>query len=85
VAAHLRAAVPRELDEVERVQDGRRPREVGEEDEARLQRADEDRLAPLVVARDLRAELGDASRKLVGREIDLPDARVYDARSRRKC
>jgi len=76
VAAHLRAAVAGELDEVERVRDRDRAREVGEEDEARLERADEQRLAAVEVARDLRAELRDARSQLVGREVDLADPRI---------
>jgi hypothetical protein len=69
------------------VQDRHRAGEVSEEDEARLQRADEQRLAALVVAGDLGAELPDVRGQLVCREVDLPDPRiaVYDARSRRKC
>jgi hypothetical protein len=85
VAAHLCAAVARELDEVERVQDRQRAREVGQEDEARLERADEDRLAAGVVTGDLGPELRDAGRDLARGQIDLADSRVYDARSRRKC
>jgi hypothetical protein len=69
------------------VHDRQRAREVGEEDEARLQRPDEDRLPALVVARDLLAELADARTELVCRQIDLADPRVrgelsYEARSR---
>jgi hypothetical protein len=67
------------------VYDRQRARQVGEEDEARLQRPDEQRLAPVEVARDLGAELLDARRDLARGEVDLADARVYDARSRRKC
>jgi hypothetical protein len=85
VPAHLRAAVAGELDEVERVRDRDRAREVGQEDEARLQRADEDRFAALVVACDLGPELADPRAELVGGEVDLADSLVYDARSRRKC
>src|SRR5882672_9414149 len=90
VAAHLRVAVTGELDEVERVRDRDRPREVRDEDEARLQRADQDRLAAVVVARDLGAELVHARAELVGRKVDLADPRVrgelsYEARSRWKC
>jgi hypothetical protein len=55
VAAHLRAAVAGELDEVEVVRDRKRTRQIGEEDDARLERADEQRFAAGVVARDLRA------------------------------
>jgi hypothetical protein len=61
-------------------------REVAEEDEARLQQADEDRLAPGVVLGDLTAELFDASGDLVGGEVDLADPgvslRAQEARSR---
>jgi hypothetical protein len=39
------------------MRDLERPREVGQEEDARLQRGDEDRLAALVVAGDLGAEL----------------------------
>jgi hypothetical protein len=66
MAAHLRAAVAGELDEVERVEDRDRPRKVRDEDEARLQRPDEDRFAAVVVARDLGAELANARRQLAG-------------------
>jgi hypothetical protein len=92
VPAHLRAAVARELDEVERVREPQRAREVGQEDEARLERADEQRqLALRVVPSDLAGELTDPSTDLLGREIDLPDPGIERpqtsqlARSRRKC
>ena len=52
--------VARELDEVEAVVDPDRARQVGDEDDARLERRDEQRLAPFVVAGDLAAELADA-------------------------
>jgi hypothetical protein len=58
------------------VLDRNRAREVGEEDEARLQQRDQQQVAILVVARDLRAELLDAAAELVGAEEDLADARV---------
>jgi hypothetical protein len=62
--------------------DGNRPREVGEEEDARLQRGDEDRLAALVVPSDLRAELCNARLDLSSREIDLTERLdFYDARS----
>jgi hypothetical protein len=69
------------------VHDRQRAREVCQEDEARLERADEDRLAALVVAGDLLAELADAGAELVGRQVDVADSRIrgevpYDARSR---
>jgi hypothetical protein len=84
VAARPRAdAVARELDEVEGVVDRQRPREIGEEDDARLERGDEERLAPGVVGADLAAQLADARRDLLGTEVDVADAavQVYDASS----
>jgi hypothetical protein len=67
------------------VQHRQRTREIGEEDQARLEQADEQRLASVVVAGDLRAELADPRRQLVGGEVDLADARIYEeTRSRRK-
>jgi hypothetical protein len=85
VAAGVGAVVAGELDEVDLVRERDRAGEVGEEDEARLQQRDEQELAPLVVARDLAAELLDAAAELLGAEEDLSDAGVcsYDARSRR--
>jgi hypothetical protein len=68
--------VPGELDEVERVVDGRRPREVADEGDARLERSDEERLLPLVVTRQLGRDLADAGGDLVGVEEDLADALV---------
>jgi hypothetical protein len=62
-----RTRVAGELDEVEPVQDREGARQVGDEDEARFQRADEEGLAALVVGRDLGAELGDAGLQLLGR------------------
>jgi hypothetical protein len=85
VAAHLGAAVACKLDEVERMRDRDRAGEVGEEDEARLERPDEQRLTALEVAGNLRAELRDTRGQLAGRKVDLADARIYVTRSRRKC
>jgi hypothetical protein len=65
--------VPGERDEVEVVNDGQRAREVGDEDDRRLQRGDEDRLAAFVIAGDLRAELGNPGLDLLVREVDLAD------------
>jgi hypothetical protein len=76
VPAGLRAAVAGELQVVERVVDRDRAREVGDERDAGLQRADEERLAALVVVGDLGAELADAGGDLVGVEVDLADPRV---------
>jgi hypothetical protein len=67
-------SVARELDEVEPVRDPDRPREVGKEDDARLQRRDEERRPPLEVPGDLPAELGDAGRDVLAAEVDLAQA-----------
>jgi len=85
VPAGAGAAVAGELDEVDLVEDRDRPREVGEEDDARLQRSDQEQLALGVVARDVGAELLDARPQFLGAEEDLADARIggYDARSSR--
>jgi hypothetical protein len=58
------------------VQEGQRARQVGQEDERRLQGADEQRLLAGVVGGDLLAELRDAGRDLLGREVDLSDAQL---------
>jgi len=50
-----------------------RARKVGEEDQARLQRCDEQRLSALVVGRDLLAELTDPVADLAGRDVDVAD------------
>lgn len=71
-------AVAGELDEVERVVDRERARQVADERDARLQRPDEERLAAGVVARELGAELADARADLVGVEEDLADALVQN-------
>jgi hypothetical protein len=85
VAAGVRAVVAGELDEVDRVRDRDRAREVGQEDEARLQQRDEQQVAAGVLAADLRAELADAGLQLLGRKEDLAYTGVcdYDARSSR--
>jgi hypothetical protein len=85
VAARVGAVVAGELDEVDRVGDRDRAREVGQEDEARLQQRDEQQVAALVLAGDVRAELVDPGVQLLGREKDLTDAGIdsYDARSSR--
>jgi hypothetical protein len=64
------------------VHDGQGAREVGEEDEAGLQAADQDRLAAGVVVADLLAELCDPGRDLVGGEVDLADPPVGGRRWR---
>jgi hypothetical protein len=73
VAAGRRAAVAGQLDEVDAVDDRRGATQVGEEDEARLQRGDEKGLAAGVIARDLLPELADAVPDLVCGEIDGAD------------
>jgi len=85
VAAGVGAVVARELDEVDRVGDRDRAREVGQEDDARLQQRDEQQVAAGVVAGDVGAELADARLQLLGCEKDLAYTRVgdYDARSSR--
>jgi hypothetical protein len=82
-AARLGAAVACELDEVEPMGDRDGAREIGDEDEARLQQPDEERVAAGVVLGDLRAELGDASGDLLGGKVELADRRIagYEARS----
>jgi hypothetical protein len=86
MAAHGRARVAGQLDEVEMVMDPDRARQVGEEEQARLERPDEERLTPGVVRCDLAAELGDARADLLRGQVDVPDAillRDYEASSRR--
>ena len=68
--------VASQLEEVELVRDGHRPREVGQEHEARLQRRDEEWVFAHVVAGDVGAELSDACGDLGGGEVDLPDSRI---------
>jgi len=58
------------------VQERQRARQVGQEYERRLQGADEQRLLAGVVGGDLLAELRDAGRDLLGREVDLSDAQL---------
>jgi hypothetical protein len=86
VAARVRAGrVAGELEEVDAVRDVDGAGEVGEEDEARLERRDQQRLALLVVAGDLPAELADARLQLLPREVDGPQSWLggYDASSSR--
>jgi hypothetical protein len=69
-------AVARQLDEVEGVVDPRGAGEVADEGDARLERADEQRLLAGIVARELGAQLADAGADLVGVQEDLADALV---------
>ncbi len=62
-----------QLDEVEVVRDRERARQVGDEDDARLERCDEQRLEPVVVGCDLPAELRDPCGYLLPGEVDLAD------------
>jgi hypothetical protein len=80
-----RIAVAGELDEVDLVQGRDGAREIGEEDEARLQQRDEQEFAVGVVLGDLGAELADAGAKLLGAEEDVAyvGVNVYVARSNR--
>ena len=68
--------VRRQLDELELVQDTELAGEVGEEDDACLERGDEERLAVVVVVRDLVRELGDACSDLLRGEVAVADLRV---------
>jgi hypothetical protein len=85
MAAGVGPVVAGELDEIDLVRDRDRSREVGEEDEARLQQRDQQQILLGVVAGDLGTELVDAATQLLGGEEDLADSGIgrYDARSRR--
>jgi hypothetical protein len=76
--------VARELDEVEAVVDRQCAGQVRDEDDARLERCDEEWLPPFIVTRDLAPELADTRPQLLAREVDLPEPRPgrYDASSR---
>jgi hypothetical protein len=66
--------VARELQEVEAVLDPDGAREIGDEDEARLERRHEQRVEAVVLAPQLAPELTDACRQLLAREVDLAEA-----------
>ena len=51
--------VARELDEVQAVVDPDRARQIGDEDDARLEGRDEQRLSALVITGDLTSEFAD--------------------------
>jgi hypothetical protein len=77
VAAQRRVrSVPRQLDELQLVRDVELAGEVGEEDDACLQRCDQEWLARLIVVGDLVGELGDALGDLLGGEVAVADLRV---------
>jgi hypothetical protein len=75
-------AVVGQLDEVERVVDRDSAREVADERDAGLQRADEQRLVAGIVARELGADLADTRTDLLGVEEDLADPLVSSGQSR---
>jgi hypothetical protein len=75
-SAGLVGAVAGELDEVDVVDDRKRAAEVDEEDDARLQRRDEERLPAGIVLPDLGAELTDPRGDLRGREVDVADPSI---------
>jgi hypothetical protein len=59
------------------------PGEIGDENDAGLERCDQQRLETPVVAGDLLPELGDARLQLLAAEVDVPQTRTgnYDASS----
>jgi hypothetical protein len=73
-------AVAGELDEVERMMDRHRAREVADERDARLQAPDEHRFPAREVACDVGAQLSHTRSDLVGVEEDLADALVESCR-----
>src|SRR5262245_1430607 len=90
-AAVFPVRVRRELDDIERVGDAKRSRQVGEKDDARLQRRHENGIEAVVGFGDLRAELFDPLGDLGTREVHGTDLAVlgmlreshYDARRSR--
>jgi hypothetical protein len=70
-----------ELDEVDVVQDPDRARQVGEEDEARLQQADQEQLALCIVRGDLLPDLRDPAAQVLRVEEYLADAGVVRGQS----
>jgi hypothetical protein len=76
VAAERRVwAVSGQLDELELVRDLQLARQVGEEDDAGLERRDQERLALAVVLVDLLGQLGYPFRDLLRGEVAVTDAR----------
>src|SRR5436309_2543583 len=65
-----------DLDEVERVERRRRARKVADERDAGFERADDQRLAAVVVVGDRGADLGDSCPDLGAVEEDLADPPV---------
>jgi len=68
------AGVGRELQKIDLMRDRERPREIREEDDARLERRDEKWSSSLVSRRELLAELVDPAGDLLAGEVDLPRA-----------
>jgi len=76
VAAEGRVgAVSGQLDELELVRDLQLARQVGEKDDAGLERRDQERLALAVILVDLLGQLGYAFRDLLRGEVPVADAR----------
>jgi hypothetical protein len=75
-AASAVPVVAREIDEVDVVDDRDGAGEVGDEDDRRLERGDQDGLEALVVGGDLGPELFDPRLDLLGGEVRLADPRI---------
>src|SRR5829696_8018518 len=71
-----RRAIGGDGHEVDLARDVERPHEIRQEEDGALEHADEERLAALVVLRDLSAQLSDATGQLVGLDQDLADGGV---------
>ena len=82
MAAGRSVPVAGELDEVDLVRGPDRAREVREEEQGALERRDEHRIESRIIARDLRAQLGDAALYLLGGEVRLADPEVVAQRPR---
>ncbi len=74
-------AVARDRHEVDLARNGELAHEVGDEEDGALQDADHEEVAALVVAADLRTELGHARRKIVLGDEGLADRRVVHSRA----
>jgi hypothetical protein len=64
------------------VRDRQGTREVGQEDGARLQRRDEQRLAACIRIGEVCAELGDAATNLRTGQVDIPDGVSFRCQGR---
>jgi hypothetical protein len=74
--------VGRQLEEVDAMRDRQGAGEVGEEDGARLQRRDEQRLAACIRIGELCAELADAATDLRTGQVDIPDGVSFRCQGR---